>query len=62
LEQAGVPAGFRSGDVDDLREKLESLLQRPRSEREQLSRLARRVAAERWSWAHVAGRLLEAAT
>jgi glycosyltransferase involved in cell wall biosynthesis len=62
LEAEGLAAGFRSGDVDDLREKLESLLQRPRSEREELSRRARRVAEERWAWAHVAERLLEAAT
>jgi glycosyltransferase involved in cell wall biosynthesis len=59
LDAVGVPAGFESGNVDDLVEKLESLLQRSRSEREELSRRARRVAEERWSWASVAERLLE---
>jgi glycosyltransferase involved in cell wall biosynthesis len=59
LEAVGVPAGFASGDVDDLVEKLESLLGRSPSEREELSRRARRVAEERWSWASVADRLLE---
>ena len=58
LEEVGVPAGFESGDVDDLAEKLESLLDRPRSEREELSRRARRVAEGRWSWSSVADRLL----
>ena len=59
LEQAGIPASFDSGDVDDLVEKIESLIQRPRSEREELSRRARDVVEERWSWTTVAGRLLE---
>jgi glycosyltransferase involved in cell wall biosynthesis len=58
LETVGVPAGFESGNVDDLVEKLASLLQRSPSEREELSRRARRVAEERWSWASVADRLL----
>ena len=59
LEEAGVPAGFHSGDVDDLTDKLESLLQRSPSERGELSRRAREVTVERWSWASVADRLLE---
>lgn len=59
LEAAGVPASFESGNVDDLAEKLESLLQRSASDREELSRRARRVVEERWSWAGVAERLLE---
>jgi len=59
LEEAAVPAGFESGNVDDLAEKLESLLQRSPSERAGLSERARRVAEERWSWASVADRLLE---
>ncbi|HEU6445120.1 MAG TPA: glycosyltransferase family 4 protein [Gaiellaceae bacterium] len=59
LAEAGVPAGFESGSVDDLADKLESLLQRSPSERAELSRRARRVTEERWSWATVADRLLE---
>jgi glycosyltransferase involved in cell wall biosynthesis len=59
LEEVGVPAAFESGNLDDLVEKLESLLQRPASEREELARRARRVAEERWSWASVADRLLK---
>ena len=59
LEEAGVPAGFESGNVDDLVDKLESLLGRSESEREKLRRRARRVVEQRWSWATVADRLLE---
>ena len=59
LEEAGVPAGFESGNVDDLVDKLESLLGRSASEREELRRRARRVVEQRWSWATVADRLLE---
>ncbi|HEX7256233.1 MAG TPA: glycosyltransferase family 4 protein [Gaiellaceae bacterium] len=59
LEGEGVPAGFESGNVDDLVEKLESLLQRSPSERAELSARARRAAGERWSWASVADRLLK---
>ena len=59
LEEEGVPASFESGNVDDLVEKLDSLLGRSESEREELRRRARRVVEERWSWATVADRLLE---
>jgi glycosyltransferase involved in cell wall biosynthesis len=59
LEEAGVPAGFRTGDPADLAEKLRDLLARPPEERAELTARARRVAEERWSWAHVADRLLE---
>ncbi len=58
LEEAGVPAGFESGDVDDLVQKLESVLNRSRSDQAELKRRARRVVEERWSWAGVAERLL----
>ena len=58
LEEAGVPAAFESGSVQDLVEKLELLLKHSRSEREELQRRARGVVVERWSWASVAGRLL----
>ena len=59
LEEEGVPASFESGSVDDLVDKLESLLGRSEAEREELKRRARRVVEQRWSWATVADRLLE---
>ena len=59
LEEEGVPAAFESGNVDDLVDKLESLLGRSESEREELRRRARRVVEQRWSWATVADHLLE---
>jgi glycosyltransferase involved in cell wall biosynthesis len=59
LEEAGVPSGFRTGDPADLAEKLRELLARPPAKRAELAARARRVAEERWSWAHVADRLLE---
>jgi glycosyltransferase involved in cell wall biosynthesis len=59
LESAGVPAGFRSGDVADLVERLEAALSLPPGQRAELTGRARRVVEERWSWAHVADRLLE---
>jgi glycosyltransferase involved in cell wall biosynthesis len=59
LEEEGVPAAFETDNVDDLVEKLESLLGRSESDREELRRRARRVVEQRWSWASVAGRLLE---
>lgn len=58
LEEAGVPAGFASDNVDDLAKKLESLLELSPSERAELSQRARGVVKERWSWASVADRLL----
>jgi len=51
---------FRTGDADDLREKLKALLARSPTERDAVSTAARRAAVERWSWASVADRLLEA--
>src|SRR5918999_2871189 len=59
LEEAGVDASFESGDVDDLTQKLNALLELPRAEREELSQRARRVTGKHWSWASVAKRLLE---
>ena len=50
---------FDTGDVADLRAKLHRLLALSSAERDQLTRRARQVAEERWSWAHVADRLLE---
>jgi glycosyltransferase involved in cell wall biosynthesis len=51
-------ASFRTGDVDDLREKLQALLALTPEERTRLSEAARRAATERWSWSSVASRLL----
>ena len=59
LEAAGVPASFETGNAADLANKLRALLERSPEERAELSRRARRVAEERWSWANVAGRLLQ---
>jgi glycosyltransferase involved in cell wall biosynthesis len=53
-------ASFATGEAGDLREKLVELLALPPSEREAISAAARRAAVERWSWASVADRLLEA--
>jgi glycosyltransferase involved in cell wall biosynthesis len=50
---------FDTGDVADLRAKLQRLLALEPAERDELTQRARRVAEERWSWAHVADRLLE---
>jgi glycosyltransferase involved in cell wall biosynthesis len=50
---------FATGDTADLLAKLRRLLALPPDERDELKRHARRVAEERWSWAHVADRLLE---
>ena len=50
---------FATGDVADLEDKLRQLLALSPSERAELAARARRVAEERWSWAHVADLLLE---
>jgi glycosyltransferase involved in cell wall biosynthesis len=52
-------AAFESGDVDDLRAKLEALLALPAGDREALREGARRAVVARWSWSSVAARLLE---
>ena len=52
-------ASFASGDVDDLRAKVEELLALSRDERRSLGEAARRAAVERWSWRSVARRLLK---
>src|SRR5262245_23410692 len=59
LEAAGVPAGFESGNVADLTEKLRETLALSGDERDRLVQTARRVVEERWSWGNVADRLLE---
>jgi glycosyltransferase involved in cell wall biosynthesis len=51
-------AGFRSGNVADLRSKLAELLELSSTDRELLRAAARRTVEERWSWAGVAARLL----
>jgi glycosyltransferase involved in cell wall biosynthesis len=53
-------ASFATGDVDDLRAKLERLLALEPAERAQLSEAARRAAVSRWSWRSVAERLFAA--
>ncbi|MBD0339074.1 MAG: glycosyltransferase family 4 protein [Thermoleophilia bacterium] len=53
-------ASFPSGDVRELRARLSELLALPPDERARLGAAARSAAVERWSWAHVAGRLLAA--
>ena len=50
---------FENGNVADLRTKLERLLALSPQERSELTQRARQVAEERWSWAHVADRLLQ---
>jgi glycosyltransferase involved in cell wall biosynthesis len=50
---------FTNGDVADLTEKLRELLQLPPQERARIARAGRRAVEKRWSWAGVAGRLLQ---
>ena len=54
-------AAFATGDADDLRARLQELLELPAADRSALRNAAREAAVERWSWAHVAARLLELA-
>jgi len=49
---------FRTGDVDDLRDKLQRLLALSPEERAVLAEAARSAAVSRWSWRSVAQRLL----
>jgi glycosyltransferase involved in cell wall biosynthesis len=53
-------ASFATGDADDLREKLSTLLALDPETRAEVAAGARRAAVERWSWSTVAERLLEA--
>jgi glycosyltransferase involved in cell wall biosynthesis len=53
-------AAFATGDAADLREKLRALLGLGPAERAAVSAAARRATVERWSWAGVAERLLQA--
>jgi glycosyltransferase involved in cell wall biosynthesis len=52
-------ASFETGDVADLREKLQSLLALTGDDRTAIRAAARAAAVGRWSWAGVARRLLE---
>jgi glycosyltransferase involved in cell wall biosynthesis len=58
-EQHRDLASFKTGDTQDLADKLDRLLALPDRERAELSTAARRAAVERWSWTSVANRLLE---
>ena len=51
-------ASFESGAASDLARKLTELLALPPAEHDALRRAARRAVVDRWSWAHVARRLL----
>jgi glycosyltransferase involved in cell wall biosynthesis len=52
-------ASFTSGDAGELRSRLAELLSLATPERARLRQAARRAVVERWSWTHVAERLLE---
>jgi glycosyltransferase involved in cell wall biosynthesis len=54
-------AAFATADADDLRARLQELLELPAVDRSALRAAAREAAVERWSWAHVAAQLLEIA-
>jgi glycosyltransferase involved in cell wall biosynthesis len=57
-ERRGL-ASFVSGDAADLAAKLRAHLALPPDQRRRLGEAGRRAVVERWSWASVAGRLLE---
>ena len=52
-------ASFATGDAGDLAAKLSAILSLPAEERAALGAAARRAVEKRWSWASVAGRLLD---
>ena len=67
LEEALPPSlgrlvSFPTGDAVALRERLDALLALGSADRRRLRATVRRVAEERWSWAGVAARLLDAAS
>jgi glycosyltransferase involved in cell wall biosynthesis len=53
-------ASFENGNVADLTAKLEAILELPRADWQRLSVGARRAAAGRWSWEHIAALILSA--
>jgi hypothetical protein len=59
LEEVGVPGRIRVRKRRRPRGEAAGLLARPADERAELAARARRVAEERWSWAHVVDRLLQ---
>ena len=66
LEEALPPSlgrlvSFPTGEAVALRERLDGLLALGSDDRRRLRTTVRRVAEERWSWAGVATRLLDAA-
>jgi glycosyltransferase involved in cell wall biosynthesis len=50
---------FPTGDADELRGRLRTLLALPQDERRRLGAAARRAVEARWSWARVSQRLLD---
>jgi glycosyltransferase involved in cell wall biosynthesis len=50
---------FETGDAGDLRRKLNEILALPAADREAMRHAARQAVVDRWSWASVAGRLLD---
>jgi glycosyltransferase involved in cell wall biosynthesis len=54
-------AAFATGDAEDLRVRLEELLELSAADRSAVRAAAREAVVERWSWAHVAFTLLELA-
>ncbi len=61
-ERLGRLASFPNGDAGVLRERLRELLALPAADRAAIRAAARAAAAERWSWAGIARRLLDLAT
>jgi len=64
LEQEYPPglgrlASFPTGDAAELRERLTTLFALSDADREAVRAAARRAAVDRWSWAGIAGRLLD---
>jgi len=55
-------AGFRNGDVDDLVDRLTTLLELPAHDWQAVSEGARRAVERLWSWESVARRVLDLAT
>ena len=55
-------AGFRTGDVGDLTDRLRTLLSLSVEDRRALSAGARRAAQRLWSWEHVAQQVLQLGT
>ena len=54
--------GFENGNAQELQVRLQRLLSLPAADRAALRAAAREAVVERWSWAGVAGRLLDLAT